>query len=134
VRAELTQPTRPGQTTVTLTLVNGRGEVSTLMFDERSTCLIGQGEDCSPRPPNSEYVCESCQANPEDVMTLLVKHAQAGTRSDLSAIAEYTLLNKLGRHGISAVYLAAAQDDRPTRRAEAGAPKGRRPIGGRLSR
>jgi hypothetical protein len=93
---------------VTLTLVNGHGEVSTLVFDERSTCLIGRGEDCPPQPPNGEYVCESCQANPEDVMTLLVKQAQAGTHNDLSAITEYTLLNELGRRGIGAVYLAAA--------------------------
>jgi serine/threonine protein kinase len=216
---------------VTLALVNGRGERQEFVFDERSTCLIGRGEDCSPRLPNDEhhrsvsrhhcmldinppdvrirdfgsrngtyvngvkigqrdpaqsaaqgrglgfqerdlkdgdevrlgrsvafqvsvklpleaaatvvigahlaetlpppgcvkcgreithelgirgqgaagageYVCASCQANPEDVMTLLVKLAQAGTRGDLSAIAEYTLLDELGRGGMGAVYLA----------------------------
>jgi serine/threonine protein kinase len=56
-----------------------------------------------------EYVCAACQANPEDVMTLLVKLAQAGTRSDLRAIAEYTLLHELGRGGMGAVYLARHQ-------------------------
>ncbi len=53
-----------------------------------------------------EYVCAACQANPQDVMTLLVKLAQAGDRNDLKAIAEYTLLQELGRGGMGAVYLA----------------------------
>ena len=213
---------------VSLSLVDGRGERSEFVFDERSTCLIGRGEDCSPRLPNDEhhrsvsrhhcmldinppdvrirdfgsrngtfvngvkigqrdpsqsaaqgrapgrheqdlrdgdevrlgrsvafrinvvvppeeattlvvepdqadtlpppgcvkcgreitrelgrrgvaagqYVCAACQANPQDVMTLLVKLAQAGTRSDLRAIAQYTLLDELGRGGMGAVYLA----------------------------
>ena len=223
---------RPRRAIVTLTLVNGQGAVSEFVFDERSTCLIGRGEDCSPRLPNDEhhrsvsrhhcmldinppdvrirdfgsrngtyvnrskigqrdpaqsaaqgrglgfqerdlkdgdevrlgrsvairisvdlppetaptlilgahlaetlpppgcvkcgreithelgprgvaqgddYVCAACQANPQDVMTLLVKLAQAGTRSDLRAIAEYTLLHELGRGGMGAVYLARHQ-------------------------
>jgi pSer/pThr/pTyr-binding forkhead associated (FHA) protein len=221
VRSDLSPPERP---TVTLTLVNGRAERSEHAFDERSTCLIGRGEDCSPRLPNddehrsvsrhhcmldinppdvrirdfgsrngtyvngvkigqrdpgqsaaqgrelqlqerdlqdgdevrlgrsvsikvrvtvpkppptvpvngpettlpppgcvkcgreithevggwpgSEYVCASCRAKPEEVMTLLVSLAQAGNRSDLKAIAEYTLLHELGRGGMGAVYLA----------------------------
>jgi pSer/pThr/pTyr-binding forkhead associated (FHA) protein len=222
VRSDLSPPERP---TVTLTLVNGRAERSEFAFDERSTCLIGRGEDCSPRLPNdddhrsvsrhhcmldinppdvrirdfgsrngtyvngvkigqrdpgqsaaqgrelrlqerdlqdgdevrlgrsvsikvrvtvpqppatqaapglpdvtlpppgcvkcgreithevgvwpgSEYVCASCRARPEEVMTLLVSLAQAGNRSDLKAIAEYTLLHELGRGGMGAVYLA----------------------------
>jgi pSer/pThr/pTyr-binding forkhead associated (FHA) protein len=223
VRRDLSPPERP---TVTLALVNGRNERSEYVFDERSTCLIGRGEDCSPRLPNdedhrsvsrhhcmldinppdvrirdfgsrngtfvngvkigqrdpgqsaaqgrelrlqerdlhdgdevrlgrsvsirirvevprptptvfvrtgagttlpppgcvkcgreishevgawqggSEYVCSSCRANPEQVMTLLVSLAQAGDRSDLKAIAEYTLLQELGRGGMGAVYLA----------------------------
>lgn len=220
MRRDLSPPDRP---TVTLTVVNGRAERSEHSFDERSTCLIGRGEDCSPRLPNdedhrsvsrhhcmldinppdvrirdfgsrngtyvndvkigqrdpgqsaaegrelrlkeqdlrngdvvrlgrsvsitvrvtvpqppptvpevpsttlpppgcvkcgreitrevgawpgSDYVCASCRANPEEVMTLLVSLAQAGDRSDLRAIAEYTLLHELGRGGMGAVYLA----------------------------
>ena len=220
MRRDLSPADRP---TVTLTLVNGRSERSEHSFDERTTCLIGRGEDCSPRLPNdedhrsvsrhhcmldinppdvrirdfgsrngtyvndvkigqrdpgqsaaegrelrlkerdlqdgdvvrlgrsvsitvrvtvpqpaatvpeampttlpppgcvkcgreitrevgawpgSDYVCASCRANPEEVMTLLVSLAQAGNRSDLQAIAEYTLLHELGRGGMGAVYLA----------------------------
>ena len=216
-------PSPADRPTVTLTLVNGRSERSEHSFDERTTCLIGRGEDCSPRLPNdedhrsvsrhhcmldinppdvrirdfgsrngtyvndvkigqrdpgqsaaegrelrlkerdlqdgdvvrlgrsvsitvrvtvpqpaatvpeampttlpppgcvkcgreitrevgawpgSDYVCASCRANPEEVMTLLVSLAQAGNRSDLQAIAEYTLLHELGRGGMGAVYLA----------------------------
>ena len=180
-----------GRASVSLSLVNGRGERSEFVFDERSTCLIGRGEDCSPRLPNDEHhrsvsrhhcmldinppdvrirdfgsrngtfvngvkigqrdssqsaaqgrglgsreqdlrdgdevrlgrsvafrvnvvvppeetttLVAASEANPQDVMTLLVKRAQAGTRSDLRAIAEYTLLDELGRGGMGAVYLA----------------------------
>jgi hypothetical protein len=217
-----------GRATVSLSLVDGRGERTEFVFDERSTCLIGRGEDCSPRLPDDahhrsvsrhhcmldinppdvrvrdfgsrngtfvngvkigqrdpgqsaaqgrglgaqeqdlkdgdevrlgctvafrisvavppaeaatlvaapdeaetvpppgcvkcgreitrelgrrgaaagRYVCAACRANPQDVMTLLVKLAQAGTRGDLRAIAEYTLLGELGRGGMGAVYLA----------------------------
>lgn len=56
--------------------------------------------------PGTDYVCASCRAHPEEVMTLLVSLAQAGDRSDLKAIAEYSLLHELGRGGMGAVYLA----------------------------
>ena len=55
MRGELTRIERPARATVTLALVNGRGERSEFVFDERSTCLIGRGEDCSPRLPNDEH-------------------------------------------------------------------------------
>ncbi|HEX4787157.1 MAG TPA: protein kinase [Actinospica sp.] len=221
MRSDLSPSQRPS---VMLTLVNGRAESSEYEFDERSTCLIGRAEDCSPRLPNdddhrsvsrhhcmldinppnvrirdfgsrngtyvngvkigqrdpgqsaaqagelrlqerdlrdgdevrlgrsvsikvrvtkpelpsrvrlsdldttlpppgcvkcgreiigevdawagAEYVCASCRTRPEEVMTLLVSLARESDRSDLKAIAEYTLLYELGRGGMGAVYLA----------------------------
>lgn len=39
---------------MTLQLVNGRGERSEHVFDERSTCVIGRAEGCSPRLPDDD--------------------------------------------------------------------------------
>lgn len=47
-------PRNPNPATVTLTVLRGRTERSEYVFDERSTCLIGRGEDCEPRLPSDE--------------------------------------------------------------------------------
>lgn len=44
----------PNAATVTLTVLRGRTERSEYVFDERSTCLIGRGQDCEPRLPNDD--------------------------------------------------------------------------------
>ncbi|MEV0618406.1 protein kinase [Nonomuraea sp. NPDC050404] len=41
--------------TVTLTLVRGRLDPGSYVFDERTTCLLGRAEDCSPRLPDDEH-------------------------------------------------------------------------------
>ncbi|MFD7325255.1 protein kinase [Streptomyces sp. NPDC059875] len=41
--------------TVTLTLVEGRLDPDTYVFDERTTCVVGRSKDCSPRLPSDEH-------------------------------------------------------------------------------
>lgn len=40
---------------VTLSLVRGRLEAGEYAFEERTTCLLGRAEDCSPRLPDDEH-------------------------------------------------------------------------------
>ncbi|GAB3275980.1 hypothetical protein GCM10027589_01420 [Actinocorallia lasiicapitis] len=41
--------------TVTLTLVKGHLEQDTFTFDERTTCVLGRADDCSPRLPSDDH-------------------------------------------------------------------------------
>lgn len=41
--------------TVTLSLVKGRLDPAQYVFDERTTCVLGRSEDCSPRLPDDEH-------------------------------------------------------------------------------
>ena len=47
-------PNGPAKATVTLRFKHGGGEPGEYTFDERSTCVIGRGEDCTLRLPNDE--------------------------------------------------------------------------------
>ena len=47
-------PRNPYAATVTLTVLSGRTERTEYVFDERSTCLIGRGEDCEPHLPSDD--------------------------------------------------------------------------------
>lgn len=42
-------------TTVTLTLIKGWLDRGSYVFDERTTCVIGRADDCSPRLPDDEH-------------------------------------------------------------------------------
>ncbi|MBR7836306.1 protein kinase [Actinospica durhamensis] len=48
------QPNGANTATVTLTVLRGRTGRGEYVFDERSTCLIGRGEDCDPRLPSDD--------------------------------------------------------------------------------
>ena len=48
------QPHGANPATVTLSVLRGGAGPREYVFDERSTCLIGRGEDCEPRLPNDE--------------------------------------------------------------------------------
>lgn len=41
--------------TISLTMVKGRGGQSTHVFNERTTCVLGRADDCSPRLPDDEH-------------------------------------------------------------------------------
>jgi pSer/pThr/pTyr-binding forkhead associated (FHA) protein len=47
-------PNGPATPTVTLRFKHGGGDPGEYTFDERSTCVIGRGEDCTLRLPNDE--------------------------------------------------------------------------------
>lgn len=56
-----------------------------------------------------QYVCTECRSEPDAVAEFLVSRAHNGHR-DLAPIAGYTLLRRLGRGGMGAVYLARNED------------------------
>ena len=47
-------PNGPAKATVTLRFKHGGGDPGEYTFDERSTCVVGRGEDCTLRLPNDE--------------------------------------------------------------------------------
>ena len=48
------RPNGANTATVTLTVLRGQTGRGEYVFDERSTCLIGRGEDCDPRLPSDD--------------------------------------------------------------------------------